>query len=213
MFTFPFTTVDNSLHFSCTSLKWFSNHPQDNDIHYAVYVQNNFAPSIIMDAKSVKSVSPGCDMDNDMMDFGLAWWVFSWKLHVHDHLDILVNVMSSVLLQDLFRNGWHSSFEFNLHRESFKDIIQALDWSSKAAYCGYFHLQCVDHAISVWHAEITICCSWSKQYKRLHETRFHRDEALHPSHSPICYIKQKSIACIQSSPFKDTYLAQCFMER
>ena len=50
-----------------------SNHLQDSDIHDAVYAQNNFAPSIIIDANSVKSVSPGCDMDNDMMDFGLAW--------------------------------------------------------------------------------------------------------------------------------------------
>ena len=73
IFTFPFTTVDNSLHSSCTNLKDFSNHLQDDDIHDAVYSQNNFAPSIINDANSVKSVSPGCDMDNDMMDFGLAW--------------------------------------------------------------------------------------------------------------------------------------------
>ena len=73
MFTFPFTTVDNSLHSSCTDLKEFSNHPRDDDIHDAVYGQNNFAPSIIVDETSVKSVSPGCDMDNDMMDFGLSW--------------------------------------------------------------------------------------------------------------------------------------------
>ena len=73
MFTFPFTTVDNSLHSLCTNLKDFSNHLQDDDIHDAVYSQNKFAPSIIIDANSVKSVSPGCDMDNDMMDFGLSW--------------------------------------------------------------------------------------------------------------------------------------------
>ena len=60
-------------HSSCTNLKDFFNHLQDDDIHDAVYAQNNFAPSIIIDAKSVKLVSPGCDMDNDMMDFGLAW--------------------------------------------------------------------------------------------------------------------------------------------
>ena len=73
MFTFPFTTVDNSLHSSFTDLKEFSNHLRDNDIHDAVYGRNNFAPSIIVDENSVKSVSPGCDMDNDMMDFGLSW--------------------------------------------------------------------------------------------------------------------------------------------
>ena len=73
MFTFPFTTVENSLHSSCTDLKQFSNNLRDDSIHDAVYEQNNFAPSIIVDEKSVKSVSPGCDMDIDMMDFGLSW--------------------------------------------------------------------------------------------------------------------------------------------
>ena len=52
---------------------FFSHHLQYNDIHDAVYAQNNFSPSIIIDANSVKLVSPGGDMDNDMMDFGLAW--------------------------------------------------------------------------------------------------------------------------------------------
>ena len=37
MFTFPFTTVDKSLHSSCTDLKEFSNHLRDDDIHDAVY--------------------------------------------------------------------------------------------------------------------------------------------------------------------------------
>ena len=53
----------------------------------------------------------------------------------------------------------------------------------------------------------------SKQYKRLHETRLRRDSALRPAHSPIRFIKQKSIACIQSGIFYDTYLAQCFMAK
>ena len=59
MYTFPFTTVDNSLHSSCTNLKHFSNRLQDDDTHDAVYAQNNFSPSIIVDAKSVKLVSLG----------------------------------------------------------------------------------------------------------------------------------------------------------
>ena len=73
MFTFPFMTVDNSLHSSCTDLEEFLNHLQDDDIHDAVYGQNNFAPSIIVDETSLRSLSPGCNMDNDMMDFGLSW--------------------------------------------------------------------------------------------------------------------------------------------
>ena len=31
MFTFPFTTVDNSLHSCCTDLKEFYNHAEDNN--------------------------------------------------------------------------------------------------------------------------------------------------------------------------------------
>lgn len=73
MFTFPFMTVDNSLYSSCVDLEQFSNHLQDDDIHDAVYRQNNFAPSIIVDETSVRSLSPGCNMDEDVMDFGLSW--------------------------------------------------------------------------------------------------------------------------------------------
>ena len=73
MFTFPFMTVDNSLYSSCVDLEQFSNHLQNDDIHDAVYRQNNFAPSIIVDETSVRSLSPGCNMDEDVMDFGLSW--------------------------------------------------------------------------------------------------------------------------------------------
>ena len=73
MFTFPFMTVDNSLHSSCTDLKEFSNHSGDDHIPDSVYGQNHFAPSVIIDETSVRSVRPGYQMDNDMMDFGLSW--------------------------------------------------------------------------------------------------------------------------------------------
>ena len=73
MFTFPFTTVDNSLHSCCTDLKEFYNHAEDNDVPDSVYGQNHFAPCIIIDETSIRSARPGCEMDNDMIDFGLSW--------------------------------------------------------------------------------------------------------------------------------------------
>ena len=73
MFTFPFVTVDNSLHSCCTDLKEFCNEPEGNDIPDSFYGQNHFAPSIIIDETSIKSVRNGYNMDNNMMDFGLSW--------------------------------------------------------------------------------------------------------------------------------------------
>ena len=73
MFTFPFTTVDNSLHSCCTDLKEFYNHAKDNDVPDSVYGQNHFAPCIIIDETSIRSARPGCKMDNDMIDFRLSW--------------------------------------------------------------------------------------------------------------------------------------------
>ena len=73
MFTFPFATADNSLHSCCTDLKEFCNESEGNDIPDSFYGQNHFAASIIVDETSIKSVRPGYNMDNDMMDFGLSW--------------------------------------------------------------------------------------------------------------------------------------------
>ncbi len=73
MFTYPFRTVDNSLHWSCKGLAEFSHHSGTDDFHDAVYGTNNISSSIIIDKKSFSSVTPGYDMDDDMMDFWLSW--------------------------------------------------------------------------------------------------------------------------------------------
>ena len=73
MFTFPFMTVDNSLHSCCTDLKEFYNYTEDNDVPNSVYGQNHFAPCIIIDETSIRSARPRCKMDNDKVDFGLSW--------------------------------------------------------------------------------------------------------------------------------------------
>lgn len=73
MFTYPFRTVDNSLHWSCEGLAEFSHHSGKDGLNDAVYGRNNIASSIIIDEKSVSSVTPGHDMDDDMMNFCLSW--------------------------------------------------------------------------------------------------------------------------------------------
>ena len=73
MFTFHFTTVDNSLHSCSTHIKEFCNCSGDNDVPDSLYGKNLFAPSIIIDETAIRSVRPGYDMGNDMKDFGLSW--------------------------------------------------------------------------------------------------------------------------------------------
>jgi len=73
MFTFPFKTIDNSLHSSCEGLAEFSHHSGTDDLHDATYGKDNIASSIIIDEVSVCSVSPGHDMDDDMINFCLSW--------------------------------------------------------------------------------------------------------------------------------------------
>ena len=73
MFTYPFITVDNSLHCSCEGLSEFSHYSGTEGLNNAVYGRNNIASSIIIDENSISSVTPGHDMDDDMMNFCLSW--------------------------------------------------------------------------------------------------------------------------------------------
>ena len=75
MFTYPFMTVDDSLHLSCQGLKEFSNHSGTYNIHDAFYGRNQFVESIIVDETFDKSLAPGREMDDDTMSFGLSWLV------------------------------------------------------------------------------------------------------------------------------------------
>ena len=54
MFTFPFVTVDNSLHSCCTDLKELCNESEGNDIPDSFYGQNHFAASTAGSALAVR---------------------------------------------------------------------------------------------------------------------------------------------------------------
>ena len=73
MFTYPFRTVDNSLHHSCVGLTEFSHYMGTEGLNDTVYGRNNIASSIIIDGNSVGSVTPGHEMDDNIMDFCLSW--------------------------------------------------------------------------------------------------------------------------------------------
>ena len=76
MFTFPFRTVDNSLHLSCQELSEFSHYSKHCDRHDAAYGVKNLASSIVIDERSVQSVAPGHFLDDHMMIFCLLWYAF-----------------------------------------------------------------------------------------------------------------------------------------
>ena len=73
MFTYPFRTVDNSLHHSCVGLLEFSHYMEPEGLNDAVCGANNIASSIIIDGNSVSSVTPGREMDDNIMNFCLSW--------------------------------------------------------------------------------------------------------------------------------------------
>ena len=73
MFTHPFKTVDNSLHHSCDGLPEFSHYTGTEGLNDAVYGKNNMASSIIIDEHSISSVTPGHEMDDNIINFCLSW--------------------------------------------------------------------------------------------------------------------------------------------
>ena len=73
MFTYPFRTVDNSLHHSCFGLLEFSHCMGTEGLSDAACGKNNVASSIIIDGNSVSSVTPGREMDDNIMNFCLSW--------------------------------------------------------------------------------------------------------------------------------------------
>ena len=73
MFTHPSRTVDNSLHHSCAGLLEFSHCMGTEGLNDAAYGKNDVASSIIIDGNSVSSVTPGREMDENIMNCCLSW--------------------------------------------------------------------------------------------------------------------------------------------
>ena len=73
MFTCPFRTVDNPLHHSCVGLLEFSHCMGTEGLNDAACGRNDVASSIIIDGSSFSSVTPGREMDDNIMNFCLSW--------------------------------------------------------------------------------------------------------------------------------------------
>ena len=73
MFTYPFKTSDNSLHSSCSGLHEFSHHSKEGDLNDSMYGRQGMTSPIVIDETSLSSVTPGHDMDNDMINFSFSW--------------------------------------------------------------------------------------------------------------------------------------------
>jgi hypothetical protein len=73
LFTFPFTTIDNSLLCCGEGLKELNEHHINGVRHDAIFAKSMEVDSIIITTTSVRSLSPGLDIDEDIMNFCLKW--------------------------------------------------------------------------------------------------------------------------------------------
>ena len=73
LFTYPFTTSDNSLHSCSDGLSEFSELRKKSVFPDAVYVKENLVRRTVIDATSVRSLAPGQNVTEDVMDFCLSW--------------------------------------------------------------------------------------------------------------------------------------------
>ena len=73
MFTHPFRTVDNSLHQSCVGLLEFSHCMEPECLNDAVHGTNDVALSAITDGNSISSVTPGREVDDNIINFCVSW--------------------------------------------------------------------------------------------------------------------------------------------
>ena len=73
MFTCPFRTVDNSLHHLCAGLLEFSHCVGAEGLNDALHGTNDIASSIIIGGHFVSSVTPGREVDDNIMNLCLSW--------------------------------------------------------------------------------------------------------------------------------------------
>ena len=75
LFTFPFVTSDNSLHTCSEGLTELDSLRDRGLIHDGMYMKNNLIESnfTVINASSVGSISPGANIDGNVLDFCLSW--------------------------------------------------------------------------------------------------------------------------------------------
>jgi hypothetical protein len=73
LFTYPFQTVNNSLHECSDSLVALRPVSKILQLQDSIFYGKNTPRNIIINASSVTSMSPGCAFDSSVMDFCLSW--------------------------------------------------------------------------------------------------------------------------------------------
>ena len=73
VFTYPFSTIDNSLRECSDELFPFNAQQSKLTMHDSMFSGKNTPTTIIVNAASVQSMSSGCAFDNNIMDFCLSW--------------------------------------------------------------------------------------------------------------------------------------------
>ena len=61
------------MHLCSNGLSEFSVLRNERALPDAVYARDNFASSIVIDATSVKSLAPGQNVEDDIINFSLSW--------------------------------------------------------------------------------------------------------------------------------------------
>ena len=73
LFTFPFYTTDNSLMLCSDGLIDLNGHHSDRVRHEVIFTRNTLTDPVIITATSVRSLSPGVDINEDVINFCLEW--------------------------------------------------------------------------------------------------------------------------------------------
>lgn len=73
LFTFPFTTSDNSLHTCSQGLNELDSLGDQELVHDVIYGKKNLTESTVINASSVSSLAPGNNIDDNVFDFCLTW--------------------------------------------------------------------------------------------------------------------------------------------
>ena len=74
MFTFPFATVYNTLASCSKDLDELNTLRGIPTLHDTIFSTNKLVKSTIVDSSSMRSLSPGVDIDGNIMNFCLAWY-------------------------------------------------------------------------------------------------------------------------------------------
>ena len=83
LFNFPFLTNDNSLLSCSENMNELNEHHVNGIRHDNIFSRRGDTDQIIITTESLRSLSPGIDIDEDVLNFCLKWYVSEFfSLHI-----------------------------------------------------------------------------------------------------------------------------------